>query len=74
MPDWLVKILLGIVLSVGLPIAKKLLPWVPSAVWDAISEILKHLSFDTEDPHTVANEFYKNTRSICQGSDLVEKV
>lgn len=65
MPDWLVKILLGVVLNVGLPVAKKLLPWVPIAVWVAIEEILKAVTV-SDDPHTVANEFYRKTKE-CTG-------
>lgn len=65
MPDWLIKVILSLVVSIGLPIAQKLMPWVPQPVWDAIKEILKNVHL-VEDPHTLAEQFHKSTKE-CIG-------
>lgn len=77
MPDWLVKVLMTLAIQLGIPLAKTLLKWVPQAFWDAVEEMLKHLTFTVDDPEPVAEEFKKRTREcigpICP-TDVVEKV
>lgn len=44
LPLWLAEIILNLITAVGLPLAKKLIPSVPAAVWQAIQDILKHIN------------------------------
>lgn len=42
--NWLEKIGLKLAVNWGIPFVAKLVPWVPAAVWQAISEVLEHLA------------------------------
>lgn len=63
---WLERIGFKLFMNWGLPMLKKLIPWVPEPVWEAIVAFLNHLG-GLGDPSAAAAVFTASTYS-CIGA------
>lgn len=68
---WLETIGLKLVISWGIPMLTKLVPWVPQAIWDGITDILKHLA-GLDDKASAASLFQQGTRAVIATTGVAD--
>lgn len=75
MPSWLIQLLVGLAIKVGIPYLVKLLPGIPPEVIQVIEELIKQLQGANQTKQAAKQDAHQRIRKVITGQapDLVKE-